>query len=127
HRGGRHRIRRRDRSRDPDGRCGGDRAPARAPARAARVDHAARGRARGRAGVRRGRRVMAGTVRLGVDIGGTFTDIVLLAPDGRVVTKKVSSSTDDYARAIVEGLQQVFAEGDLTSADIAEVLHGTTV
>jgi N-methylhydantoinase A len=66
-------------------------------------------------------------VRLGVDIGGTFTDIVLLARDGRVVTKKVSSSTDDYARAIVEGLNQVFAEGALSSADIAEVLHGTTV
>ena len=68
-----------------------------------------------------------GEVRLGVDIGGTFTDIVLLARDGRVVTKKVSSSTDDYARAIVEGLNQVFAEGALSSADIAEVLHGTTV
>jgi N-methylhydantoinase A len=70
---------------------------------------------------------MAAGVRLGVDIGGTFTDIVLLAPDGAVVTKKVSSSTDDYARAIVEGLQAVFAETALTSADIAEVLHGTTV
>ena len=68
-----------------------------------------------------------GAVRLGVDIGGTFTDIVLLAGDGRVVTKKVSSSTDDYARAIVEGLSQVFAESALSSADIAEVLHGTTV
>ncbi len=70
---------------------------------------------------------MAGEIRLGVDIGGTFTDIVLLARDGTVVTKKVSSSTDDYARAIVEGLQEVFAETGLTSTDIAEVLHGTTV
>jgi N-methylhydantoinase A len=69
----------------------------------------------------------AGGIRLGVDIGGTFTDIVLLAPDGRVMTKKVSSSTDDYARAIVEGLSQLFAESALSSADIAEVLHGTTV
>ena len=68
-----------------------------------------------------------GPIRLGVDIGGTFTDIVLLAADGTVVTKKISSSTDDYARAIVAGLEQVFAEGALTSADIAEVLHGTTV
>jgi N-methylhydantoinase A len=71
----------------------------------------------------------AGTagVRLGVDIGGTFTDIVLLARDGAVVTKKVSSSTDDYARAIVDGLREVFAASGLTSADIVEVLHGTTV
>ena len=68
-----------------------------------------------------------GQIRLGVDIGGTFTDIVLLAADGTVVTKKISSSTDDYARAIVAGLAEVFAEGALTSTDIAEVLHGTTV
>src|ERR1041385_2123679 len=65
--------------------------------------------------------------RVGVDIGGTFTDIVLLDPDGRIHTKKVSSSVDDYARAIVEGLREVFAETGLGGADLAEVLHGTTV
>ena len=74
-----------------------------------------------------GRDVLAGGVRLGVDIGGTFTDIVLLGDDGTVTTKKVSSSTDDYARAIVEGLQEVFAESALTPEAITEVLHGTTV
>ena len=40
---------------------------------------------------------------LGVDIGGTFTDIVLLGSDGAVHTQKISSSVDNYARAIVEG------------------------
>src|SRR5258708_26651312 len=70
---------------------------------------------------------MVAELRFGVDIGGTFTDIVLLARDGTVVTKKVSSSTDDYARAIVDGLAEVFAESGLTPADIVEVLHGTTV
>jgi N-methylhydantoinase A len=69
----------------------------------------------------------AADIRVGVDIGGTFTDIVLMAPDGAVVTKKVSSSTDDYARAIVEGLAEVFAESGLAPTGIAEVLHGTTV
>ena len=39
--------------------------------------------------------------RVGVDIGGTFTDIVLLGSDGTIHTKKISSSVDDYARAIV--------------------------
>ena len=41
--------------------------------------------------------------RVGVDIGGTFTDIVLLDASGRLHTKKVSSSVDDYARAIIDG------------------------
>ena len=65
--------------------------------------------------------------RIGIDIGGTFTDIVFMDADGRVLTKKVASSTDDYARAIVDGVTQVFAESGLAGADVAEVLHGTTV
>jgi N-methylhydantoinase A len=65
--------------------------------------------------------------RAGIDIGGTFTDIVLLGPEGQVHTKKVSSSVDDYARAIVEGLREVFRETGLEGPDVAEVLHGTTV
>jgi N-methylhydantoinase A len=66
-------------------------------------------------------------VRVGVDIGGTFTDIVALDGDGRIHTKKVSSSVDDYARAIVDGLREVFEETGLSGADVVEVLHGTTV
>jgi N-methylhydantoinase A len=66
-------------------------------------------------------------LRVGVDIGGTFTDIVCLNDQGRLVTKKISSSVDDYARAIVQGLVQVFTEQDLSPRDIQEVLHATTV
>ena len=65
--------------------------------------------------------------RIGVDIGGTFTDIVLLAEDGTVATRKVSSSVDDYARAIMEGVASLVAEHAVDGADIAEVVHGTTV
>ncbi|MBL6928154.1 MAG: hydantoinase/oxoprolinase family protein [Rhodospirillales bacterium] len=65
--------------------------------------------------------------RLGVDIGGTFTDIVFLGDDGRVITRKVSSTVDDYARAIIEGVNDVFAEKGLNGGDIGEILHGTTV
>jgi N-methylhydantoinase A len=66
-------------------------------------------------------------VRVGVDIGGTFTDIVFLDADGHLHTKKVSSSVDDYARAIVDGLREVFEETGLRGRDVVEVLHGTTV
>ena len=65
--------------------------------------------------------------RVGVDIGGTFTDIVLLGDDGTIHTKKISSSVDNYARAIVEGLVEVFREQGLGGAAIEEVRHGTTV
>ncbi len=65
--------------------------------------------------------------RIGVDIGGTFTDIVLLGSDGTIHTKKISSSVDNYARAIVEGLSEVFAETGLAGAAIEELRHGTTV
>jgi N-methylhydantoinase A len=65
--------------------------------------------------------------RAGVDIGGTFTDIVFLAPDGRLHTKKISSSVDNYARAIADGLAEVFQETGLAGGDVEEILHGTTV
>ncbi len=71
--------------------------------------------------------MVAGTWRVGVDIGGTFTDIVLLASDGTIHTKKISSSVDNYARAIVDGLAELFAETGVTGAEVEEIRHGTTV
>jgi N-methylhydantoinase A len=65
--------------------------------------------------------------RVAVDIGGTFTDIVFLDAEGRLHVKKVSSSVEDYARAIVDGLREVFDETGLGGGDVVEVLHGTTV
>jgi N-methylhydantoinase A len=68
-----------------------------------------------------------GRFRVGVDIGGTFTDVVCLGPDGRILTHKLSSTPEDYARAIVEGLRHVLREAGLEPARVAEVVHGTTV
>ena len=65
--------------------------------------------------------------RVGIDIGGTFTDIVFLNSEGRLFTKKVPSSVDNYARAIVEGMAEVFDEASITPKDIRELRHGTTV
>src|SRR5258705_832342 len=70
---------------------------------------------------------MAISYRVGVDIGGTFTDIVLLGSDGRVHTKKISSSVGNYAQAIVDGLSEVFGETGLSGTAIDEIRHGTTV
>src|SRR3954466_15970376 len=67
------------------------------------------------------------TFRAGVDIGGTFTDIVLLGSGGERHTKKVSSTVDDYARAIVDGLAALLAEIGADPGGVVELLHGTTV
>ena len=66
-------------------------------------------------------------VRIGIDIGGTFTDIVVLRADGSLQTKKISSTVDDYSRAIVTGLSAVLRASGLAPAEVAEIRHGTTV
>jgi N-methylhydantoinase A len=65
--------------------------------------------------------------RVGVDIGGTFTDIVFLGENGARLTKKISSTVDNYASAIVDGLAALVREQSLDNAEIIELLHGTTV
>jgi N-methylhydantoinase A len=66
-------------------------------------------------------------VRIGIDIGGTFTDIVALRRDGSLHTKKVSSTVDDYSRAIVTGLGEILRASGFSVAEVAEIRHGTTV
>ncbi len=65
--------------------------------------------------------------RIGADIGGTFTDVVLLGSDGSVRTAKVSSTPDDYGRAIIDGITRLVKEGGLAFSEIDRVVHGTTV
>src|SRR2546427_7917008 len=65
--------------------------------------------------------------RVGVDIGGTFTDIVFLDDDGNVHTKKVSSSVDDYARAIVESIRELFHETGVAGHDVSEACNAPRV
>ena len=70
---------------------------------------------------------MSDEYRAGIDIGGTFTDIVLLDRGGEVVSKKISSSVENYALAIVDGLEALFAEQGMTPDELDEIMHGTTV
>ena len=66
-------------------------------------------------------------VRVGADIGGTFTDLVLLKPDGTYVVRKVSTTVDDFSRGIASGLSELLADEDLSPSAVAEIVHGTTV
>jgi N-methylhydantoinase A len=69
----------------------------------------------------------AGGYRVGVDIGGTFTDVVLLGEDGALRTKKVLSTPDDYARGVVQGIVELLRETGLAPASVTKVVHATTV
>jgi N-methylhydantoinase A len=66
-------------------------------------------------------------VRLAIDIGGTFTDIVLRGGDGVMHQSKISTTPDDPSRAVVAGVAQLLAELGIAAGSIVEVLHGTTV
>ncbi len=65
--------------------------------------------------------------RVGIDIGGTFTDIVLLDTGGGVFTVKVPSTPDDYSRGIAEGLAAELESREIAPGRIDELIHGTTI
>src|SRR5215212_4906089 len=65
--------------------------------------------------------------RIGADVGGTFTDLVLVEPDGRISTRKVASSPDDFGRAILDGVRPLLSERDLPPGALRDLVHGTTV
>jgi N-methylhydantoinase A len=67
-------------------------------------------------------------MRIGVDIGGTFTDLILLDQDeGRTWTAKVPSTPDDPARAVLVGLDFLLAKSGAVSTQIEFLGHGTTI
>src|SRR5260370_41402154 len=65
--------------------------------------------------------------RLGADVGGTFTDLVLVAPDGRATTRKVLSTTANYAEAVVRGIRELLAAAGIGGDGTAEILNRSTL
>ena len=71
------------------------------------------------------------TIRIGVDTGGTFTDVVLVVGTGeKLLTTKVLSTPQDPSKAVLQGVSQLvrelFQEMDVSSLEM-EVIHGSTV
>src|SRR6476646_2641451 len=64
--------------------------------------------------------------RVGIDIGGTFSDLVVMDEDGRVLTLKVSSAPDQVIGALADGLSELQRQAGLAPADAIAVVHGTT-
>lgn len=65
--------------------------------------------------------------RLGVDIGGTFTDVILLGPRAEVHTVKVLSTPPHFEQGVITALDTVCTDTGLDPAELVAVLHGTTV
>ncbi len=69
-----------------------------------------------------------GRYRLGVDIGGTFTDFLLMDEvTGSYNLVKIASTPDHPSDAILEGLQRLTHDYNLDAADIVSFVHGTTL
>lgn len=66
-------------------------------------------------------------VRLGVDVGGTFTDVVLQLADGRLLVSKVSSTPRDPGLAVQQGVVEILRRAGLAPDRLDELVHGTTV
>jgi N-methylhydantoinase A len=65
---------------------------------------------------------------LGVDIGGTFTDLVLLdRATGRLAAGKVLTDYDDLAGAVLKGAERLIADHHVAGAAVKNVVHGTTL
>ena len=64
--------------------------------------------------------------RLAVDIGGTFTDVVLQKSDG-FVSGKVLTTADAPEQGVIQGIEQVLEKSAVSAADIDLAIHGTTL
>ncbi|MET0585676.1 MAG: hydantoinase/oxoprolinase family protein [Candidatus Binatia bacterium] len=70
-------------------------------------------------------------LRIGIDVGGTFTDFLLMGADGTSSIHKVLSTPDDPSIAVIDGLTELAAQNGLTLRDFFKqvdiIVHGTTV
>ena len=68
------------------------------------------------------------TYKLGVDVGGTFTDVLLInSEDGNVYTAKVPSTPEDSSIGVLNGITRACNNADVDPGQITLVTHGTTV
>lgn len=69
---------------------------------------------------------MSRNTRLAIDIGGTFTDLALEI-DGRITSAKVLTTPAAPERGVMDGIAEVLTKTGLSPADVAIVIHGTTL
>ena len=68
------------------------------------------------------------TIRIGVDVGGTNTDICAIdEKSGELMVYKLPSSLHDQSAAVVEGIEVIAEEYGFSGEDVSRFMHGTTV
>ncbi len=68
------------------------------------------------------------TFRLGVDVGGTFTDLLLVdESSGQTYMAKVPSTPEDSSIGVLHGIDRICDESDIDTGQVTQVMHGTTV
>jgi N-methylhydantoinase A len=61
------------------------------------------------------------------DIGGTFTDVIALGPNARVVPIKVLSTPPDFESGVIGGVDAALGDADIVAEQVGAILHATTV
>lgn len=65
--------------------------------------------------------------QVGADIGGTFTDVIAIGTDGRVLPRKVLSTPGHFHDGVVDGTLRCLEDAGAEPSDVARMLHATTV
>ena len=66
------------------------------------------------------------SIRIGVDVGGTFTDFALATPLG-IKTLKLPTTEDAPEHAILQGIGHLLTENKISSQSVDGIVHGTTL
>lgn len=66
-------------------------------------------------------------IRIGADVGGTFTDVILIDDEGRLHTHKVPSTPPEFEQAVLQASRQLIDDAGTSGERVSDVSHGTTV
>ena len=66
-------------------------------------------------------------LRIGADVGGTFTDVLLMDANGKIWTQKVPSTPLDFERAVLDASKLLLRKAETSGDAVSQVAHGTTV
>ena len=67
------------------------------------------------------------TARIGIDVGGTFTDVILVDPTtGSLHSAKAFTTPRDRSRGVIDAIQAVLAQSGIPPVRIGDVVHGST-
>ena len=68
-----------------------------------------------------------GAIRIGADVGGTFTDVVVVDGQGNLFSQKVPSTPPHFERAVIAAIRDWLGSTGISGGRVREVSHGTTV